>query len=221
VDRRAQEQAGRPRGGSIWPSSVGLCLRKAIYQYRGCEPTNPPPPRLLRIFEVGKLFEKFILEMLEERGVLVAAQLEVKSLFFSGRIDALVRQGTQLYVVELKTIHSKGFIYRDLPYAHHEVQALVYHILAELNGWAPLAPPHLVYISKDDLLIDEYVVSLQKKVEVERLMREAAAYARDGRLPPRLEGGPRRWECWHEAGQRPACEYFDLCWGGKERGYEA
>jgi len=201
-------------GGSIYPSAIGLCPRKAIYIYRGEEPTNPFGPRLLRVFEVGKIFEDFVLEALKSADVLLGCHPPVKDLYFSGKIDGVVAQGGQTYIVELKTIHSKAFLYKNLPYDHHVYQVLCYHLLWRKLFTTQLSAPHIVYISKDDLLIDEYVVPLSREAEVQERMDYLVACAQKGELPDRPHSDSHEhWACWNKKGKRPSCDYFDLCWG--------
>lgn len=209
------------RGGTIWPSTIGLCPRKAIYIYRGEEPTNPFDPRLLRVFEVGKIFEKFVLNAMHAAGVLTHKPDEpprVTDLYYSGKLDGVVAQDGRTYIVELKTIHSKAFLYKNLPYDHHVYQTLCYHLLWRKSFTTQLSAPHIVYISKDDLLIDEYVVPLSREAEVQERMDYLVACAEKGELPDRPHDDPHQhWHCWNKKGKRPSCDYFDLCWGeGKE-----
>ena len=137
------------RDGKFHPSSFGQCFRKQYWLRQGVEPTNPTDERTLRVFACGHLFHDLI------QGLIPEKQTEVKVLTddISGSADIV----TDDEVIDIKSIHSKGFFYMDA--AHYDVKKekrtnwLQVATYANILGKSKI---RLVFVSKDDLLIKEY-----------------------------------------------------------------
>jgi hypothetical protein len=116
---------------------------------------NPPDrdfdERTLRIFSVGKIFEEWVISKVKDSGHKVETQvrLEWPEHDVTGYADALVDDEI---VYEIKSKHSAGFNY--IPNIQHKKQLwIAMRILNKDDG-------RLLYISKDDLRTEEFMISI-------------------------------------------------------------
>lgn len=211
-DRRTGEQP------AWYPSTISLgCDRKAVLNRAGVE-GNPFDATTLRKFWMGEAihsaFQGFIEENFEQEGVIVLGnEVEVRDNEFNvaGRIDTLVQVEDGIEVWEFKSAASRSFSYGDFPREDHVLQVGVYLTfpatcpackerpqllpcnLCGGSGKLPLpVRARLIYFSKDDARIQEYVVvqtpELTAKVKgtLARLEQAYEQYKADGTLPAPL-----------------------------------
>lgn len=126
-------------------------------------------------------------------------------------------------VVEYKTINSMAFKYKDLPKADHVGQLSTYlYVLKRKGGIAgdgTAIPPiaargRIAYVSKDDLLVDEYTVLLTpgKERTIEQRIAYLDSYADHGTaLPPRLPDEEKKGKT-RRAFLCNYCPYAQRCW---------
>ena len=79
------------RLGKFYPSSVGQCKRKIVYQMLGY-PSKPKDGRFILIMDNGTYFHERMEKLFEEMGILITPELTLKddSLRISGRTDAVI-----------------------------------------------------------------------------------------------------------------------------------
>lgn len=199
-----KERADRQRSGLWNPSSFGRCYRYQYWNRLNEKQTNPPDDRALRVFRMGYMVEEFVLSYAPEgdRQVLVQTP-DVK-----GFAD-YVRDNE---VWEIKSQHSRAFWYmhkNDFTLEENKKE----HILQGMYYVINLGKEYLrlVYVSKDDLCIQEYL--LQKTDywvgELEKELITLNGYYATQTLPPAVprcykdkEGNPR--ECKY-------CGFLDKC----------
>ena len=136
--------------------------------------------------------------------ILISKEQPVKDEHRSGRIDAVTLQDGQYILYDFKTVHSKKFWYltkkkeTDPQYAH---QIVTY--LDMLKGQFGDPQLRILYISKDDLALEEVVIRPQDWLqEVRRGWSELYEYWEGDVLPP---AEPKfGWECKY-------CNWRDLC----------
>lgn len=230
----------REPDGKWHPSGMFGCARKAIYELRGTEQSDPRSARSKRVLFVGSRWHEIVQAAVEQEGnvdeVHTEVPISVPELNIVGHADQLVRRGDRWEMEEYKTISSRAFGYlKGEPKPEHVEQAMTY--LWALREYGATIPAHLsivafvheipavtipplgdaldrirfVYISKDDLRIEEFVVHWDP--EFEQRIRDRVALldsfrADPASLPPRLplERGKRNWLC------RDYCEYRTRCW---------
>lgn len=144
----------------FYPSALKLECKKALwYHYWGVDSKgNPLPlqeidPLLARVFSTGNSFEdRFIkylksakLYLADEKSFLVNSPIPV-----SGRIDFVINFKKKIWVVELKTINSKGFDKLKAPKPEHIMQVQCY-----LNN-TEYEEAFIVYENKDNQAWKEY-----------------------------------------------------------------
>jgi len=243
IDRHVERlHEDREPDGYWHPSSLSNCLRQAVYELRGTEITNPRDARSRRILRVGHMFHQFVQDAIASDPAVVEFYPEIKlhseRLRVIGSSDGLqslariVEDGYEVWeVVEFKTINSLSFRYKDLPKPAHKIQAATYMKLLREDGGTVLGespkviPPlgdkltraRLVYLSKDDLKLEEHVVLWTPAKDEEILSRIAVLeeHRVAGTLPRRLPmvsdkktGQEKRdYLCGY-------CQYEDRCWKG-------
>jgi hypothetical protein len=225
VEREYEE---REPDGFWHPSSLFGCLRQAIYSSRGTEITNQRDDRSRRVLRVGHILHDFVQAAVEAHPGIARAYSEAKiqddELKIRGSLDqVLVFDDGRVEVAEYKTINSQAFKYRDLPKPDHVGQLSVYLMVLKnqgaIAGDGTVIPPsvargRIAYVSKDDLLIDEYTVLLSEGKERAILRRVGYLdlYAADGEaLPPRLPDEIKKGER-KRAYLCNYCPYAQRCW---------
>jgi len=157
-----------PKEIKSWHASkLGYCLSGVYFERIGIQPLTLPDARLKRVFQCGNLFEKYVMEeMAKVETVEVEEQVRVESdeLNVTGYIDCVIKFADGEMPVEFKSQNSRAFWYMvgdpkkgragEGAYPHHKMQLLMYMYI---NGYKV---GKLVYISKDDLCIQEYVIDI-------------------------------------------------------------
>ena len=151
-------RASRPK--FFYPSALKLECKKALwYHYWGVDSKGDPlplqeiDPLLARVFSTGNSFEdRFIkylksakLYLADEKSFLVNSPIPV-----SGRIDFVINFKEKNWIVELKTINSKGFDKLKAPKPEHIMQVQCY-----LNN-TEYEEAFIVYENKDNQTWKEY-----------------------------------------------------------------
>ena len=150
---------------SWYASSLGSCLRGQYFQRLGIEPDKEITDRELRIFSVGNQMEDWLIGLLEGKKIETQQRLYSEKWNISGRPD-LVMDGR---VYEIKTKHSRAFWYMQKegkPMHQHELQLWFYLKMLDLPEG------NIVYLSKDDLSIAEFVVKKDNKQLEEEVVKE-------------------------------------------------
>ena len=231
VDRYVESQeTPRVPDGTWHPSAIFGCLRQATYAARGTPESDPKQPRDKRILRVGHMFHEFVQRAIWAYPDVTAyceLHIAIPPLKVTGSLDVLVEfDDGRWELIELKTINSKAFAYRDLPKEDHVKQVSTY--MAALREFGAendyIEPLHdrlqrarIVYISKDDLRIEEFTVihSEAREVEIAERVAVLESHRAAGTLPDRLPdtvdsktGKPRHdWRCGY-------CVYATTCWEG-------
>lgn len=168
IDNYLAEKRNTPREKSYKyiASNLGRCYRMQ-YLYRKGEPvSNPPDDRTYRVFAVGDIFHEFVQDIIAKQN---NAQMEVKAENedFSCRADMVIEDE----VFELKSQHSRAFWYmtKSENIAEDKLPNILQGLFCvKLLGKKKL---RLVFISKDDLCIQEYGFTLNGEWE-EKLAQE-------------------------------------------------
>ena len=199
--------------GYWYPSQLGFCDRSSVLEHSDV-PGNPKDDRSLRVLWLGEKIHDAIKSVHPFEVVGHEVRVRDETYKVSGKMDTLSRlpDGT-LEVQEYKSINSRSFTYNDLPRPSHVRQVGVYLLFPPscpktkpellpcdkcgLSGeHGKMESPsrgRLIYISKDDLRIDEFIIrmddELAKDIKDELLRLEAAyqEYVKSGTLPAPLD----------------------------------
>jgi hypothetical protein len=149
INKNQEAKKDRVRSGCYSPSLFGACYRRQVWNREDKEVTNPPDDRALRVFECGNIFHDFVQRLLPDH----QCEVEVKEPDISGRADIV----TEEEVIELKSHHSRAFWYSSKEgydikkEKKNNIMQVCYYALQLKKERA-----RLVYISKDDLCINEW-----------------------------------------------------------------
>jgi len=176
--KQQEERSKKERSGMWSPSSFGRCYRYQFWNRKNEPQTNPPDIRSLRIFSCGHLFHDFVQGFLPEK----QTEVEVNYEDIHGFADVV----TADCVYDIKSIHSKGFFYLE----KEDIK------VGKRNNWLQVATyaialnkPKicLCFVSKDDLLINEYVDHTEKWIEeVKKELLPLREAWQGNSLPPAL-----------------------------------
>lgn len=184
-------------------SKLGSCLTGVYLERLGVEPDEEFDDRTLRVFEVGHMMEDWLFNLIEDfDGVKITRQgrVEDKKLNISGYYDGLVEYNGTRLIYEIKSKHSRAFWYMrnkgEGANEHHEMQLWTYL-------WLTGVPEgRLLYLSKDDLSMLEYVIKLSDQKIGQRVSKEIKvlneAWARKiSPSPPDSKSWQAKFCRWH------------------------
>jgi len=204
-----EERKNRVSSHKISPSQMGYCFRRQYWLRKGEPQTNPPDARTLRIFKVGNIFEDFVSVYLPKP---LGRQILVETEDIKGYADFVLPDE----VVDIKSQHSKSFWWAKRPDYDINIekkpnilQVMTYaYLLDKCKG-------RLVFVSKDDLCIEEYGFHIDKwKPEIEKELETLRKYWSEDTLPP---PEPRCY--WNKKLKKfkecEWCPYLDKCKGVK------
>lgn len=147
------------------PSYTNQCARYWFYLFKGVEVTSSFNPQTYRIFDNGHAVHERLYSYLRGMGILVAEEIPVtySDPPIEGTADGIIDwYGHKL--IELKSISSEGFHYRQLynkPKDEHYRQAQIYmrcldlpagYVIYENKNNQEILP---IYIERDDDFIDK------------------------------------------------------------------
>lgn len=171
-------------------SSLGSCPRKHFYARLGIEPTSPPDERTQRVFEVGNIFHEWIQSLVMDTTIsqpddaIVEQELYDQELDLGGRYDMRIKTRGKDILFDIKTQHSrafwwmlqkaKGYTKKDgtkippTPISEqkkeHRQQLGGYMLMLKRMG-APVDEGRMLYVSKDDLCMEEITFHLTPELE--------------------------------------------------------
>ena len=191
------------------PSSFGFCYRRQYWKRLGETETNPPDERTLRVFKVGNIFEDWVGSLIVAQNPQIKRQVLVEEEDVKGFADFVNIEE----VADTKTMNSSGFHYLRKKDCDIRVEKennwlqVMYYVkkLLKKSG-------RLVFISKDDLCIEEYVQPMNQywedklRIELETLR----GYWTRKELP---KAQPRVYK--HKDGSYGECEYCQFSVNGK------
>jgi hypothetical protein len=188
----------RERLKEVSLSQIGKCIRQLILNYKGYEPI-PFNERQLRIFAVGYIFEKFILDILEKEGYLLKRQEPTEYKGIKGTCDGILldKEASENILFDVKTVHSRKFQYLD----NGEVDEMYhYQLMSYYSGLSTVlklsATPRIFYVSKDDLLLKEIGVATTSdwKDKIDKKIDDIKHWQKQDKLPN--EKDEPTWECF-------------------------
>jgi hypothetical protein len=207
-------QGQKQRDGSITMSQLGHCPRQVLLRYNK-KSARPDDPRQLRVFEVGFLFERFVMDALRWKGVLFAEQIPVEYRGIKGTADGVLLDIDEAKKVlfDAKSVHSGSFKYVGKQDNERYEYQLGGYLFAMLKKEPDLtSTPRLVYVSKDDLLMAEIELHPDKD-KIDKRIDLLQGHVKSGTIPD--EKAEPTWECFTYAEKtkkcKVFCKYIDHC----------
>jgi len=153
IDKALEPEERKPRSGKWSPHAFGRCYRYQYWLRKNETPTDPPDKRVLRIFAVGKMFHNFVQDLIKDTEKEVLCETDdVK-----GYAD-LVNTDE---VIDIKSQHSFSFWHRKKE--ENNIKEKLYPNWLQVMWYAKQLGKkrgRLVFVSKDDLCIQEYTQDL-------------------------------------------------------------
>ncbi len=183
-------------------SQAGKCPRHIFFKFKNV-PEKELEPHILRLFEHGNHMHQLIMSALTStRDVhVVASEVEIPPQeLVSGRADAVISDGNQLYVLDIKSMNSMIFRSMEEPKPENVQQLQLYLYYFKISKGI------LLYVNKDNLQLKEYIFNYNSE-EVKMLIDEMTLLRKQidtNIIPKRLISYPNDWQCRY-------CQYKSVC----------
>lgn len=177
--------------GKFSASSVGCCWRKKYLELKGLF-KEEFTPETLRIFDIGNIHHRNIIHELISKGNgthIVAAEVTLpEHKYISGRIDTVVSDGKDLYIVDIKSASDwtiKEVVGGEVPQNYQDQVQLYMHLTGIHRGI-------LLFVGKNKGQIEEVEVVYHKD-RAEELIKQIEDffinYVEKNVEPEKCDGG--------------------------------
>lgn len=154
IDQELAKKEERIRSGKFSPSQLGRCYRAQIWNRKAEPISDPVDARTERVFKAGNIFHDFVQELVLKNDPNAKKEVLVETNDFKGYADIVLKDE----VIDIKTQHSRAFWYRN-GLTWEQVEPQLYPNVLQVVFYAlnlGVDRARLVFLSKDDLCIDEY-----------------------------------------------------------------
>lgn len=199
----------RQRSGKFSPSSFGQCYRQQYWNRKNETKSNPADSRSLRVFAAGQLFHDFVQGVIMSNGQKFEKEVCVDTQPDILGFADLVGENE---VIDIKSQHSKSFWWMNKKNADIKKEKygnwlqVMYYATELKKDFA-----RLVFVSKDDLCIQEYVQPCDYywQEELRHEIFNLQTIWDEQKLPPALPRCEKKkdgtyWMCEY-------CNFYDLC----------
>ncbi|MFH1582561.1 MAG: PD-(D/E)XK nuclease family protein [bacterium] len=183
-------------------TDAGRCARSLFFKFKNA-PKKDMEPNILRLFDHGNHMHQLIMKpLLSMREVhVVASEVNIPPQeIISGRADAIISDGKNLYVLDIKSMNSMLFEKMTEPKEENVDQLQLYlHYFKVPKGI-------LLYVNKNTLALKEYIVDYDKKrvLGLLKYLEQTKKKIDSNIVPDRLESYPDDWQCRY-------CQFKELC----------
>lgn len=181
-------------------TDAGKCARAVFFKIKKA-PREAMEARILRMFDHGDYIHRLILNTLFSLGLVRSSEISIPPQgIISGRADAILTFGPDLYVLDIKSMNS--FIFKNLnsPKEENLDQLQLYlHFFQIQKGL-------LLYVNKDTQALKEFIVDYDQK-RSESLLADLEVLKTkidSNLLPQRLADYPSHKECQF-------CQFKEIC----------
>lgn len=188
-------------------SDAGRCGRTIFFRFKKA-PGEDMEPRVLRLFDHGNSIHRLIMKpLLAVRKIhVVASEVNIPPQeLIRGRADAVLSDGKDLYLLDIKSMNSLVFKNLNQPKEEHINQIQLYlHYLDPKKGI-------LLYVNKDTQELKEFMVSYDAE-RVQSLLKELSDLKTkidSNIIPPRIPTWPDDWQCQY-------CQFKEICFAAGE-----
>jgi len=183
-------------------TDAGKCQRSVFFKFKKA-PREELEARVLRMFDYGDYIHNFIMKpLLAQKEVhVVSAEVNINSQeLISGRADAIISDGKELYILDIKGINGSIFDSLTQPKEEHIAQLQLYlHFFKREKGI-------LLYVNKDTLALKEFPISYDPawaKMLLDNLVKLKTKIEANI-IPQRLLDYPENWQCKY-------CQFKEIC----------
>jgi CRISPR/Cas system-associated exonuclease Cas4 (RecB family) len=181
-------------------TDAGKCSRATFFKFKNV-PREKMDARVLRMFDHGDYMQMQILSTLLSLGIVRASEVNIPPQeLISGRADAIITLGNELYVVDFKSMNS--MIFKNLSVAKEEninQLQLYLHFFKIPKGI-------LLYINKDTLELKEFIINYDPTL-AQALLKDLSVLKNkldSNIVPRRLPDYPENWQCQY-------CQFKEIC----------
>jgi CRISPR/Cas system-associated exonuclease Cas4 (RecB family) len=195
LDRQKNKEQYR-----FYITDAGKCSRAVFFNFKNV-PKEKIDPRMLRLFDRGDYLQMQILNSLFSMGLVRASEIGIPSQeLISGRADAIITLNNELYVVDFKSMNSMIFKKLTKPKEENVNQIQLYmHFFKIPKGI-------LLYISKDDLDLKEFLIKYDKN-RAEKLLKNLSDLKikiDNNIVPAIILKSKTNWQCKY-------CQFKEIC----------
>ena len=191
---------------SFYISEVGKCPRQIFFKFKNA-PRKELEANILRLFDHGEHMHRLIMKpLLSTRDIhVVASEVDIPPQeIVRGRSDAILSDGKELYVLDIKSMNS--MVFRNLTESKEEnVNQLQLYL-----HYFKIPKGILLYVDKDRLELKEFIVAYNpaKAEELIAGLTILKKQIKDNIVPARIPVYPAGWQCQY-------CQYLEVCKMGK------
>jgi len=183
-------------------TDVGKCGRALFFKFKNA-PRKEMEANILRLFDHGDHIHQMIMKpLLSIREIhVVASEINIPPQeLVSGRADAIISDGKNLYVLDIKSMNSMVFSKLTEPKEENINQLQCYlHYFKIPQGI-------LLYVNKDNQELKEFIVKYDQKRTLALLadLEEIKKKIDQNIIPNRLADYPENWQCRY-------CQFKEIC----------
>ncbi len=197
LDRQKDREQSR-----FYITDAGKCQRAVFFKFKNA-PRAEMEARILRMFDHGDQVHQLIMRpLLSVREVrVVAAEVKIgPQELISGRADAILSDGKDLYVLDVKSMNS--MIFRNL----EEAKADNINQLQLYLHYFKIPRGILLYVNKDTLELKEFLINYNPEITraLLRELEELKTKIDKDIIPSRLADYSQNWQCQY-------CAFKEIC----------
>lgn len=183
-------------------SDAGRCSRSLFFKFKKV-PRKDIEANILRLFDHGDHIHQLIMKpLLSIREIhVVAAEVNIPPQeLISGRADAIISDGKDLYVLDIKSMNSMIFNKLTEPKEENIDQLQLYmHYFKIKKGI-------LLYVNKDNQQLKDFVLDYDKKRALSLLQNLQSIKDKIAKniIPAPLADYPSNWQCRY-------CQFKPIC----------
>ena len=183
-------------------TDAGKCGRAIFFKFKNV-PREKMEARVLRMFDQGDSIHQLIMKpLLSTRDIrVVSSEVDIPPQeLVSGRSDAILSDGKNLYVLDIKSMNS--MVFKALSQAKEEnINQLQLYL-----HYFKIPKGILLYVNKDTSELKEFIIEYDASIAQNLLKNLAALKAKidSNILPPRLLDFPQNWQCQY-------CQFQEIC----------
>lgn len=183
-------------------TDAGKCPRAVFFKFKNA-PREEMKAKILRMFDHGDHIHQLIMKpLLSIREIhVVASEVNIPPQeLISGRADAIISDGKDLYVLDIKSMNSMIFGKLESPKEENVDQVQLYmHFFKVPRGI-------LLYVDKDKLELKDFVLNYNK-ARANNLLEALASLKKQidkNIIPSRIPVYPDDWQCTY-------CAFKEIC----------
>ncbi len=183
-------------------TDAGRCPRAIFFKFKKA-PKEEMEARVLRMFDHGDYIHQLIMRSLvaiREVRVITAEVDIAPQEIISGRADAILSDGKDLYVLDIKSMNSMVFKNLDQAKEENINQLQLYlHFFKIPKGI-------LLYVNKDTQALKEFVINYNPSITKNLLedLTDLKTKIDSNIIPPRIPTYPEGWQCTY-------CAFREIC----------